>query len=95
MTVESISLSISRKVWDRAGIELATPGYAVRHASVARHVTDCPTRPGIGVCVCCVCVWCVVVTVVVVAVVVVVVTTNFYTKVYLHYWLSLDMSNKK
>ena len=29
------------KVWDRTGIELATPGYAVRHASVARHVTDC------------------------------------------------------
>ena len=25
------------KVWDRAGIELATPGTAVRHASVARH----------------------------------------------------------
>ena len=34
------------KVWDRAGIELATPGSAVRHASVARHVTDCATRPG-------------------------------------------------
>ena len=33
------------KVWDRAGIELATPGSAVRLASVARHVTDCPTRP--------------------------------------------------
>ena len=32
------------KVWDRAGIELATPGSAVRHASVARHVTDCATR---------------------------------------------------
>ena len=31
---------------DRAGIELATPGIAVRHASVARHVTDCATRPG-------------------------------------------------
>ena len=30
---------------DRTGIELATPGYAVRHASVARHVTDCATRP--------------------------------------------------
>ena len=41
MTVEIISLSISTKVWDRAGIELATPGSAVRHASVARHVTDC------------------------------------------------------
>ena len=35
------------KVWDRAGIKLATPGSAVRHASVARHVTDCATRPGI------------------------------------------------
>ena len=38
--------SISTKVWDRAGIELATPGSAARHASVARHVTDCATRPG-------------------------------------------------
>ena len=27
---------------------LATPGSAVRHASVARHVTDCATRPGGG-----------------------------------------------
>ena len=34
------------KVSDRAGIELATPGSAVRHASVARHVTDCAMRPG-------------------------------------------------
>ena len=34
MTVEIISWSISRKVWDRAGIELATPGSAVRHAFV-------------------------------------------------------------
>ena len=34
------------KVWDRAGIELATPGTAVRLASVARHVTNCATRPG-------------------------------------------------
>ena len=46
MTVEIISWSISTKVWERTGIELATPGYAVRHASVARHVTDCATRPG-------------------------------------------------
>ena len=46
MTVEIISGSISTKVWDRAGIELATPGSAVRHASVARHVTDCATQPG-------------------------------------------------
>ena len=34
------------KVWDRAGIELAIPGSAVRLASVARHVTDCATRSG-------------------------------------------------
>ena len=34
-------------VWDRTGIELATPGSAVRHASVARHVTDCATWPGL------------------------------------------------
>ena len=45
MTVEIISWSISTKVWDRAGIELATPGSAVSLASVARHVTDCATRP--------------------------------------------------
>ena len=32
-----------------AGIELATPGSAVRHASVARHVTDCATRPVDGI----------------------------------------------
>ena len=47
MTVEIISRSISTKVWDRAGIELATPGSAVRHASVARHATDCATGPGL------------------------------------------------
>ena len=46
MTVEIISWSISTKVWDRTGIELATPGSAVRHVSVARHVTDCATRLG-------------------------------------------------
>ena len=34
------------KVWDCAGIELATPGSAVRLPSVARHVTDCATWPG-------------------------------------------------
>ena len=34
------------KAWDRAGIELAAPGSAVRHASVARHLTDCATQPG-------------------------------------------------
>ena len=27
-------------------IKLATPGSAVRHASVARHVTDCAMQPG-------------------------------------------------
>ena len=41
MTIEIFSWSISTKVWDRAGIELTTPGSAVRHASVARHVSDC------------------------------------------------------
>ena len=46
MTVERISQSISTKGWDRAGIELATPGSAIRLASVARHVTDCATLPG-------------------------------------------------
>ena len=30
MAVEIISRSISMKVWDRAGIKLATPGAAVR-----------------------------------------------------------------
>ena len=39
-------------VWDRAGIELATPGSAVRHTSVARQVTDCAMRPGLS-CVLC------------------------------------------
>ena len=46
MTVEIISRSISTKVWDRAGTDLATPGSAVRLASVARHITDCAMRPG-------------------------------------------------
>ena len=45
MTVEIISWSISTKVWDRAGIELATPGSAVKLVSVARYVTECATRP--------------------------------------------------
>ena len=36
------------KVWDRAGIELATPGSAVRFASVARRVADCATQPGLS-----------------------------------------------
>ena len=48
MTVEIISRSISTKVWEQAGIQLATPGSAVRLASVARHVTDCATRSGIS-----------------------------------------------
>ena len=46
MTVEIISRSISTKVWDWAGIKLTTPGSAVRHASVARHITDCAKWPG-------------------------------------------------
>ena len=45
MTVEIISRSISMKVWDRAAIKLGTQGSAVRHASVARHVTDCTRGP--------------------------------------------------
>ena len=44
MTVEIISLSISTKVWDRAGIELATTGSAGRLTSVARHIMDCTTQ---------------------------------------------------
>ena len=39
MTVEIISSM------GPTGIELATPGSAVRHASVARQVTDCNMRP--------------------------------------------------
>ena len=31
-----------------AGKDLATPGSAVKLPSVARHVTDCATRSGIG-----------------------------------------------
>ena len=46
MTAENISWSISTKVWDRAGFELATAGSAVRLVSVVRHVTDCAMRPG-------------------------------------------------
>ena len=45
MAVEIISRSISKKEWNWAGIELVTPGLAVRLASVARDVTDCATRP--------------------------------------------------
>ena len=39
MTVEIISLSISRKVWNRAEIEIMTPGSAVGLT------TDCATGP--------------------------------------------------
>ena len=46
MAVEIISLSISKKVWDRAGTKFVIPGSAVRLASVARHVTDCAMWPG-------------------------------------------------
>ena len=37
------------RVWDQAGIELATPGSAVRQVSAVRHVTNCATRPGVTV----------------------------------------------
>ena len=46
MTIEIISLSISMKLWDRAGITLVIPGSAVRHTSVARHVSNCAAGPG-------------------------------------------------
>ena len=50
MTVEIISCSISTKVWDWAGVELATPGSAVGHTSVVRNVnTDWAVRPGLRV----------------------------------------------
>ena len=39
MTVEIISLSITTKVWDWAGIKFITPGSAVG-------LTNCATRPG-------------------------------------------------
>ena len=47
MTAEIISWWISMKVWDLPLIELATHGSAIRLASVARHITDCPTQPGL------------------------------------------------
>ena len=40
MNIETISRSIAMKVWDRAGIELATPGSAVGLT------TDCAKAPG-------------------------------------------------
>ena len=46
--VEIISRSISTKVWDRAGIKLMTPGFAARHVSAARHVTDSAMWPGLS-----------------------------------------------
>ena len=49
MTVEIISWSISMKAWDWTGIELATPGSAIRLASEARHVTDCDRRPSMEI----------------------------------------------
>ena len=47
MAKEIIARSISMKVWDMAGTELATPGSAVRQVSTVRHVTDCATWPGL------------------------------------------------
>ena len=41
----NIPRSISLKVWDRAGIELTTPGSAVRHISAIRHFNDCAVCP--------------------------------------------------
>ena len=46
MTIEIISWSLSTKVWDGAGIKLANPGSTVRHASVARHVTNYAIQAG-------------------------------------------------
>ena len=43
MTVDIFSWSISTKVWDLAGIELATSGYA------SRFVTDCATSSAVNV----------------------------------------------
>ena len=47
MAVEIISWSISRKVWGRAGIKLATHGSAVRHVPAVRHVSNCTSGPGL------------------------------------------------
>ena len=49
MTVEIISWSISTKVRYRVGIELATPGSAVRHASVARQLPTALRGPVVKV----------------------------------------------
>ena len=45
MTIEIISWSISMKIWDWVGIELLTPGSAVRQVSAARHFTYCVMQP--------------------------------------------------
>ena len=50
MTLEMISWPISTKVWDWTKIKLVTPGSAVRHAFVARNVTDWATWPSIFSC---------------------------------------------
>ena len=39
MAIEIISWSLSKKIWDRAGLKLMNPGSSVRH------VTDCATLP--------------------------------------------------
>ena len=44
MTIEIISCLISTKVWDQAGVELATHGSAVKHVPAARQITDCTSR---------------------------------------------------
>ena len=44
----SLNKQLTSKVWDWAGIELATPESAVRPASVARHVTNCAMQPEIA-----------------------------------------------
>ena len=40
-----ITVFVCFNIWDRTSIELATPGSAVRHTFVARHVTDCANQP--------------------------------------------------
>ena len=49
MAEEIISRSISVKIWDQAGVELANldlQSLPVRHVSAVRHITDCATQPG-------------------------------------------------
>ena len=41
MAVEIISWSISTTVWDKAHIQLATPGSAARQVSAVRQVRQC------------------------------------------------------